>query len=292
MDLGYSITTAVPPETDATALADAIVERTRVAADAGFGYVQAGDHHSWDGTSYLQSIPMTARLAGVIDRVVPMFLLPVWDPIVVAEQVGTLAALASVDVWYTVGRADSARTMGIDPRERAARIEEAIPLIDRLWSEDHVTADGEFYPVEDITVRPSADPRVVVGGTAEPAVRRAGRLADAWVANAHVPNADIAERVGWFEAAGGGDVLVRRDALVLPDGDRARDLAADLLADGYRGWPADADWVLVGDPDDVAGQLAALGEAGADEVVVRPMSGDHATETLRGVARSRDRLSR
>lgn len=290
MDLGYSITTAVPPETDATAFADTIVERTRAAADAGFDSVQVGDHHSWDGTSYLQSIPMTARLAGVIDRVVPMFLLPVWDPIVVAEQVGTLAALAEVDVWYTVGRADNARTMGIDPRERAARIEEAIPLIDRLWSEDHVTADGAFYPVEDITVRPAADPRVVVGGTAEPAVRRAGRLADAWVANAHVPTADIAERVGWVEAAGGGDVLVRRDALVLPDGDRARDLAADLLAEGYRGWPADADWVLVGDADDVAGQLAALGEAGADEVVVRPMSGDHATETLRGVARSRDRL--
>ncbi len=83
------------------------------------------------------------------------------------------------------------------------------------------------------------------------------------------------------------DVIVRRDALVLEDGDAAEAEARERLERGYRGWPAEADWLLVGDAESVAGDLAALEAAGADEVVVRPMANTHAEETLREVARAR-----
>lgn len=290
MKLGYSITTSISDDLTATQAADRVIDRAEVATDAGFDYVQVGDHHARGTSSYLQSVPMTARMADAVDRVAPMFLLPVWDPVIVAEQVGTIAALADVDVWYSVGRAEQAEVMGVAPEERAPRMEEAISLIDELWETDHVTMDGEFYPVEDISINPKADPRVVIGGTAEPAVRRAGRLGDAWVANADVPNEAVTERAGWVEESGGGEILVRRDALVLEDGDRARELANELLADGYRGWDEDSDWVLAGDAADVAAQLESLAAAGADEVVVRPMTDEHAEETLRRIAHSRDLL--
>ncbi len=285
MDLGYSVTSfhsGVEPREAAAAL----VTRAEVARDAGFDSVEAGDHHVVSGGLYLQNVPTAARLTGVFDRVGAMFLLPLYDPVLVAEQAGTLAAYADeFDFWCAVGgNPASFDAFGVPKAERAPRLEEALALVDRLWTKDDVSFDGEFYQVDGVSVNPKADPRICVGGGAEPAVRRAGRLGDAWVAGPAETLADLDRKRGWFEDAGGGDLLVRREAVVLEDGDRAREVADSLLQDGYRGWPADADWVLAGSPDEVADDLADLADRGADEVVVRPMSDEHADETLRGVA--------
>lgn len=96
--------------------------------------------------------------------------------------------------------------------------------------------------------------------------------------------------MGWHEAAGGDTVIARRNALVLEDGDEARDRAAALLEDGYRGWPPDAEWPIVGDVSDAAAELARLRDLGVDEVVVGAMDHDRATETFEAVARARVRL--
>ena len=292
--LGYSITSAFSLEMPAEAAATAVLDRARVAAEAGYDVVEVGDHHATAGYGYLQNVPMAARLAEHFNRVAGMFLLPLYDPVLLAEQVGTLDALVgSFDFWCAVGGDPASfSAMGVPMAERAPRFEEALALLEELWSADDVRFDGRFYRVEEATINPKADPRVCIGGTAEPAVRRAGRLGDAWVANADVPLEAIEACLGWLadEGAGDLDVIVRRDALVLEDGAAAEREAADRLAEGYRGWPADADWVLAGDADAVAADLAALADAGADEVVVRPMANGHAEETLRSVAAARDRL--
>lgn len=292
MHLGYSITSFHPPEVSARDAALAVVGRASVAREAGYDYVQVGDHHGVAGGSYLQNVPMAARLAAEVEYVAALFLLPLYPPVLVAEQAGTLAALADrFDLWCAVGYAGGFEALGIPRSERAGRFEEALELLRRLWSEDEVTFEGTFYSVREVSVNPKADPRVVVGATAEPAVRRAGRLADAWVANANVPREDIADRIGWFRDAGGtGEVIARRDVLALSDGAAAQERAAELLANGYRGWPADADWVVAGDADGVAVELGRLADLGVDEVVVRPMDDAHADETLRTVAEARDRL--
>ncbi|MFB6353423.1 MAG: LLM class flavin-dependent oxidoreductase [Halobacteriales archaeon] len=292
LGLGYSITSAFSRQRPARDYAAAVLDRARSAADAGYDLVEAGDHHATGGFGYLQNVPMAARLAGEFDRVAAMFLLPLYHPVLVAEHVGTLDALVEdVDFWCAVGggaAAFSAFDVPLD--ERAARFEEGLAILDALWDRDGVSFDGEFYGLDDVSVNPKADPRVCIGGTAEPAVRRAARLGDAWVANADVPLAGVEERVGWLADEGSPDldVVVRRDALVLEDGEAAEAAAAERLSGGYRGWPADADWVLAGDATSVAADLEALDAAGADEVVVRPMSDTHAEETLRGVARARE----
>lgn len=292
--LGYSITSAFSSKMPAGEAARGVLDRARVAAEAGYDLVEAGDHHAVRGYGYLQNVPMAARLAEHFDRVAGMFLLPLYHPVLVAEQVGTLDALVDeFDFWCAVGGGEAAfSAFGVPLAERGARFEEALALIDELWVADGVTFDGTFYAVEDASVNPKADPRVCIGGTAEPAVRRAARLGDAWVANADIPLADIEERLAWIDDEGGDDldVIVRRDALVLADGETAAAEAEGRLEGGYRGWPADADWVLVGDAESVAADLGALVDAGADEVVVRPMANAHAEATLREVAGARERL--
>jgi len=292
MRLGYSITSFFGADVSPAGAATAVLDRVETAAAAGYDYVETGDHHAVGGGGYLQSVPTAARLTEHVDHVAVMLLLPLYHPVSVAEQVGTVAALADeVDVWLAVGGgADQFGAFEVPLAERGRRLVEGVALLRRLWAEDDVTFDGEFWSVEGVSVNPKADARLCLGGSAEVAVRRAGHRGDAWVANADASNAFVEEALGWFEAEGGGDVIVRRDVLALADGDRADRLARERLGDGYRGWPADADWVLSGDAASVADDLAALRDLGADEVVVRPMVDRHAHETLEVVAEARDSL--
>ncbi|MFB6361699.1 MAG: LLM class flavin-dependent oxidoreductase [Halobacteriales archaeon] len=294
LELGYSITSAFSADQASDAAGKAVLDRAEVAAAAGYDLVEAGDHHVASGYQYLQNVPMAARLTETFDRVAVMFLLPLYHPVHVAEQVGTLDALVErLDFWCAVGFNQAAfDAFGIPMAERGARLDEALSLLEALWNEEPVSFDGRFYAVDSTSVNPKPDPRICIGGSAEPAVRRAGRRGDAWVVNADVPLAGIEERLPWVRDAANGDIdlVVRRDALVLEDGAAAEAAAEARLADGYRGWDPAADWLLVGDATAVAEEFAELRNAGVDEVVVRPMADDHAEETLRQIALARDRL--
>lgn len=293
MELGYSITSAYDRELLPDAVAGELVDRASTAAAAGYDFVQVGDHHVRRDKQYVQNVPAAARLTAEFDRVAVMCLLPLWDPLLLAEQLGTVDAFAGeFDLWCALGwREEEFAAFGVPTAERAARFEESLALLRALWAGDDVDFDGEFYEVSGVTVAPKADPaRVCIGGGAEPAVRRAGRLGDAWVANADETEADIERKAGWAAEAGGGEVLARRDALVLEDGTEARALARKLLADGYRGWDHDAP-VLVGDPTHVATDLDRLSRLGVDGVAGRPMSEERGGETLRGVAEARELMA-
>jgi hypothetical protein len=78
------------------------------------------------------------------------------------------------------------------PREaRAPIFDEALPLIRRLWTEDHVDHDGEHFHYRDLTVRPKPrqqPPDVWLGGRAKSELRRCGRLGDGWLASFCTPS--------------------------------------------------------------------------------------------------------
>ncbi|HEX5012760.1 MAG TPA: LLM class flavin-dependent oxidoreductase [Candidatus Limnocylindrales bacterium] len=76
---------------------------------------------------------------------------------------------------------------GIDfpePRERAARLEEAIQVIKALWTGGPVTRPSPFYPLEDAHAFPvpTPPPPIIVGGEKPAGARLAGRVADGWSA--------------------------------------------------------------------------------------------------------------
>ena len=86
-------------------------------------------------------------------------------------------------------------------------------------------------------------------------------------------------------------VTLRRDVLILSDGDRARKLLADRIAAGYRGLTPDH--LVAGSPTDAADQLAAFRDLGVDQVVVRTMGVDPETdlETIASCAEVRHLLT-
>jgi alkanesulfonate monooxygenase SsuD/methylene tetrahydromethanopterin reductase-like flavin-dependent oxidoreductase (luciferase family) len=93
------------------------------------------------------------------------------------------------------------KTMGVAIGERAARMEEGITILRRLWSEEHVTLKGRFYQLDDVTIAPrpaqgeappiwiANNPQVFNAGsrTLSRAAERVARLADGWMTTMVTP---------------------------------------------------------------------------------------------------------
>jgi len=69
-------------------------------------------------------------------------------------------------------------------RDRGRRVEEQIEVMRRLWTEELVTYKGNWHTIEDAGLNPLPVQRPIpvwLGGAAEPAIRRAGRIADGFI---------------------------------------------------------------------------------------------------------------
>jgi probable F420-dependent oxidoreductase len=88
--------------------------------------------------------------------------------------------------------------IGLEPRLRGAFIDEALPLLRRLWAGETVSHEGAAGTLRDVTLRPvpAQQPlEVWLGGTAPGALDRCGRLADGWLPSLCTPEEAAAGRV-------------------------------------------------------------------------------------------------
>ena len=139
----------------------------------------------------LQIVPMMAYLAPHAEgmQIGPnILILPLLNPVQVAEESATLDVLTGGNYVLGVGlgyREVEFTAFNMSLKERAPRLEESIALIRRLWTEDKVTHKGRFYQVNDasLCLKPvrAGGPPIWMAGTAEPAIQRAARIADAWM---------------------------------------------------------------------------------------------------------------
>jgi probable F420-dependent oxidoreductase len=181
-----------------------------------------------------------AFLAGVTSRVrlgLAVVNLPYYAPLVLAK------ALTSIDV-VSNGRLDAGlglgwageefAAVGVDLARRGARAEEFIACLRAIWTEEPVEFAGEFYQVPRGFVAPrpvqTPHPPILLGGTAEPALRRAGRLADGWISSSRFPGDQIPVAVATIRSAAeqaGRDPdrirIIVRGSLRLRDTDNADD---------------------------------------------------------------------
>lgn len=297
MDIGISLASAT--RLAPSAAGRHLIDRAQAASDAGLASLTIGDGHAHGGVGYLQNVPAMARLlaewsgrpAGCL------FLLPMWPPLLVAEQVGTLAALHDGPFVVQTGLGGSPRAMaamGAPSDRRVAYFNECVRIIDALLAGDVVTSELYGFDEVSLGLRPDQPVEWWMGTMAPAGLDRAARFGAAWYAS---PGASIAEltplderyRRACAEHTTVPRVMLRRDVLVLRDGARAREIAADAVAAGYRGMGVDR--LVVGDADQVADQLAAFAVFGVEQIVARTMGLDPALdlETIEqlGVVRAR-----
>ena len=124
-----------------------------------------------------------------------VMVLPGRNPVVLAKSMASLDRLSGGRLLpaFGLGVADSAehQAFGVHRKERGAWFNEALPLMKRLWQEDHVTHEGKRFHVSDVTIKPKpiqTPLEVWLGGIAPLELKRVGRHADGWLPSFCTPS--------------------------------------------------------------------------------------------------------
>jgi len=94
--------------------------------------------------------------------------------------------------------------IGVDPKQRGAFIDEALPLLRRLWAGETVSHEGPAGVLREVKLSPvpiQQPLEVWLGGTVPAALERCGRLSDGWLPSLCTPDEAAAGRVVIEDAA-------------------------------------------------------------------------------------------
>lgn len=279
-----------------------MIARARAAARADLDLLSVGDHHGTGPFAYVQNVPIMGRLLAEWGDgpVGCLFLLPLWNPVTVAEQVGTLASIASGGPFVIqtgLGSVDQTEALGFDRRQRGRRLDESIALVKALLAGE--TVSDERWRLDGVTIAPlpPSGTEWWIGGSAPVAIERAATVGDGWYCDAGADAGAATEQMRVYLDACArhdrepGTMAIRKDVFITESHDEATRIGDALIADGYRGMARGA--VAYGNPESVAEQLAVFGDIGFTDVTIRTMAvpQDAAVESIELSGRVRELLA-
>lgn len=258
-----------------------MVQRAAAAERAGLDSLFVGDHHGTWPRTYYQNTPILGRLLAEWGErpAGALFLLPLWNPVLVAEHVATLAAIAQGPfiLQCTIGGgAEQFDAMGASLRRRPSAFESALATVRRLLAGEEVDTDGPVADHARIAPLPPDPVDVWIGGRADAAIDRAARLGDAWIAGPETTTADAARLLATYRDRcedHGRDpraTAIRRDVYVGQDEADVRATVDPVVARGYRGFDPDA--LVTGTVEQVADAFGHLAGLGYTDVIVRNLA--------------------
>jgi probable F420-dependent oxidoreductase len=113
-------------------------------------------------------------------------------PFIAARAVQTLDVLSGGRLEFGVGASwlqEEWRAVGLDFRSRGRRVDEALEVCKRLWTEPEVSHEGEFFGFDAVAFEPKPVqqpwPPILIGGESTAALRRAARAGDGWIGMGH-----------------------------------------------------------------------------------------------------------
>lgn len=284
MRVGVSIRSAYGVE-DVRRGATFMIERTRVAAEAGLDSLFVGDHHNVP-VPYYQNVPMLGRLLAEWDDrpAGALFLLPLWHPVLLAEQVGTLAGLASgrfIMQCALGGGAEQFGAFGLGTERRVGRFEAALEVVQALLRGEEVSMT-EPWQIERARIAPTTpEPlEVWIGAAAPTAIDRAARMGDAWLAGPELTLDVAAEQLATYRDACDRHgrtptcLPIRRDVYVGESEADVQRYATPVIDAGYRGFDPSAP--VIGTVEQVAQRFAEFAALGYTDVITRQLAHDPA----------------
>jgi len=273
-----------------------MIERAAAARAADLDSLFVGDHHVTP-TAYYQNNAILGRLLAEWGNkpAGALYLLPLWNPVLLAEQVGTLAAIASGRFIMQCGLGGDpaqAAAMGTDIRQRVPMFEDALAVLQALWRGETVSHE-RFWNIHEARINPlPAEPvEVWIGSTAAPAINRTARLAEGWLASPGMGLQQAVEQLNQYRQACAehnrtpSAVAIRRDIYIGATSQQAARVKQHYVSRGYRGFSEDA--FMTGSIAEVADMMAAFEEAGYTDIIVRNMNTEQA-EALATIERLAD----
>jgi len=274
------------------------IDQVRAARDAGFDIIVMGQHYLSTPFQEIQPLPALARLAaeaGTMRLAATVLLLPLLNPVDVAEQVATLDVISEGRFVFGAGlgyREEEYEAFGIQGKERVPRFLECLEVVKRLWTEDEVTHHGKYFHLTRarLVLKPVQKPHPPVWFAAnnDAAVERTARMADAWVINPHARLPVLQQQIALYRktlAAVGKafpkELPIIKELYVAPDRRTAIQECRPFLEAKYKAygaWGQDKalpqgdsfdvafdelikDRFIIGDPDDCVRELRRHVEA-------------------------------
>ena len=195
MRFGLLLNTQFPRGESAVERLRGLLDQVRAARDNGLDSVWVSQHYLASPFQMLQQVSVLGRMAaesGSMRIGTNIFLLPIHNPVYVAEQVATLDVIAEGRFIFGCGlgyRPEEFDAFGVEMKRRVSRFLEALEVARRLWTESEVTHEGRHFRLHkaELTLKPVQRPHppVWIAASGDPAVERAATHGDAWLINPH-----------------------------------------------------------------------------------------------------------
>ena len=206
------------------------------------------------------------------------------DPVIMAKQCATIDVLSEGRLLPAFGigsaRSRDYAATGKPTRGRGKRVNEGLEILTRLWTEDKVDFEGEFYRLDaaSISPKPVQHPLPLwLGGSAPQAIDRAARWGTGWQAGIDAAH-EVAPVVAAIKARArelgrvidedhyGAGFGFRFGTPSEPIIQRHAEVLRERLGRDARGYAA------VGGADEIMALLRRFHEAGVHKFVLRPIA--------------------
>jgi probable F420-dependent oxidoreductase len=179
-----------------------IDETARMAEDLGFDSVWIPDHavvpravEERYGPVYYDAVAVLAYLAAITKRVrigTTVLIVPYRHPIILAKELASIDQLSEgrFILGVGVGWAEAEfQALNLPFAERGRRTDEALRIMQALWTQDIPRYNGPYHTFSDILFQPKPVQQptipIWVGGSSRAALRRTAEFATAWHPNDH-----------------------------------------------------------------------------------------------------------
>jgi alkanesulfonate monooxygenase SsuD/methylene tetrahydromethanopterin reductase-like flavin-dependent oxidoreductase (luciferase family) len=147
-------------------LFDDMLRIVDAAEDLGFEGVTVNENHFQNYVTNPSSVMFSALAAQRTTRlrIMPgIVVLPYYNPLLIASEMAMLDQMAPGRIGIGVARGGSSyqlKRVGVDMANARAMYEESLEIIQKVWTEDNVTYDGEFYkfPTTTLVPKPATQP--------------------------------------------------------------------------------------------------------------------------------------
>ncbi|MBI3951708.1 MAG: LLM class flavin-dependent oxidoreductase [Acidobacteria bacterium] len=191
MKFGLFFLVQDPPRAENIArLYDEVLEETEVAEECGFDSCLLPEHHLMPDGFLPSPLVFCGAIASRTSKILigtGVLQLPIQHPLRVAEDSAVIDNISKGRLILGVGlgsRAEELKAFGIETKDAVSRFEESIRIIESAWTQDSFSFAGKHFKISDVSVTPKPfqkpRPPIWIGAFSEAALRRTGRLADAW----------------------------------------------------------------------------------------------------------------
>ena len=308
MEYGFGIPTR-GSLSEVTALSEVVTRGEQ----AGFDFIGVSDHivipnhiesrypYSETGTfgganagECLEQLTLVAFLSAITTKIrllTSVMVLPYRNPVHTAKTLATIDVLSGGRLIAGFGAGwmrEEFEALGAPPYGKRGKVsDEFIEAFRELWTSESPVFSGEYVSFSGVKFRPQPVqdpyPPIWIGGESPAALRRAGRVADAWYPignNPKFPMTNVPQLREGMDTVRKYAELAGRDPMDVELSYSAgwySDTGQELLSDGQR-------LLLTGSPVQVASDIEDLRQLGVRHLMIG-IAGSSANEIISGIER-------